>query len=63
MSETVKKIIQTYICTGCDIGESLDVEKLKKVPKESAEEVRQEEAKNPSVSLRQGRASVNPKRY
>ena len=45
MSETVKKIIQTYICTGCDIGESLDVEKLKKVPKESAEEVRQEEAK------------------
>tara|TARA_B100000315_G_scaffold69494_1_gene63270 strand:+ start:5681 stop:7861 length:2181 start_codon:yes stop_codon:yes gene_type:complete len=46
MSETAKKNIQTYICTGCDIGQCLDVEKLKKVPQESAEEVRQEEAKN-----------------
>lgn len=45
MSETVKKNIQTYICTGCDIGENLNVEKLKKVPQESAEEIRQEEAK------------------
>ncbi len=45
MSDKPKKKIQTYICTGCEIGECLDVEKLKKVPPESAESVRQEEAK------------------
>ncbi len=45
MSDKPKKKIQTYICTGCGIGECLDVEKLKKVPPDSAESVRQEEAK------------------
>ena len=32
MTAPVDRKIQTYICTGCDIGQTLDIEKLSKLP-------------------------------